>query len=127
MTAVIDPAYNESYQNVKPVTVTFFDVYIDGIAGIPISDFGDAVRPAIESYFAGREPYIRGLSDDNNKTNIVSRNNIMSAVDQSAISIKAEFGNVSLKLNGASVTTYTLGMGELVDINNLFLNGGLYE
>jgi hypothetical protein len=29
-------------------------------------------------------------------------------------------------LNGALTGTYTLGMGELPKVNNLFLNGGLY-
>jgi uncharacterized phage protein gp47/JayE len=126
ITAVIDPGYDETYKNIKPVTITAFDVYIDGIAGVPISDFGEAVQPAIENYFFGREPYIRGLSDDNNKTNIVSRNNIMSAVDQTAISLKAEFGNVAVMHNGALMTTYTLGIGELAAPGRLFLNGGLY-
>jgi hypothetical protein len=126
LTAVIDPSYDDTYQNVKPVKITLFDIYIDGISGVPITDFGDAVRPAIDNYFNSREPYIRGLSDDNNKTNIVSRNNVSSTVDQTAISLKAEFGNVTMYLNGALTGTYTLGMGELPKVNNLFLNGGLY-
>jgi hypothetical protein len=127
ITAVIDPAHDESYQNVRPIRNTFFDVYIDGVAGVPISDFGDAVLPIIKNYFLGREPYIRGLSDDNNKTNVVSRNNIMSAADQVSIGLKAEFGNVSLYLNGALVSAYALGNGELSAIRHLYLNGGLYE
>jgi hypothetical protein len=127
ITAVIDPGYNESYQNIKPITVISFDIYIDGVSGVPLSDFGEAVRPAIENYFFGREPYIRGLSDDNNKTNIVSRNNVMSAVDQTSISLKAEFGNVTMLRGGALMATYTLGMGELAKLDRLYLNGGLYE
>jgi uncharacterized phage protein gp47/JayE len=127
ITAVLDPGYNESYQNVKPVTITGFDVYVDGISGVPISDFGDAVRPVLENYFNGREPYIRGLSNDDNKTNVVSRNNVMSAVDQASISLKAEFGNVTMFHSGASVSAYTLGVGELAKLNNLYLNGVLYE
>jgi uncharacterized phage protein gp47/JayE len=127
LTAVIDPSNDETYQNVKPIRGTLFDVYIDGIAGVPVSDFGDAALPVIKNYFFGREPYIRGLSDDNNKTNIVSRNNVMSAVDQVSIGLKAEFGNVSLYLNGDLVSAYTLGKGELAAIRNLYLNGGLYE
>jgi hypothetical protein len=126
ITAVLDPGYNDNYQNVKPVNVTDFDVYIDGISGVPISDFGDAVRPAIESYFSGREPYIRGLSDDNNKTNIISKNNISSVVDQTAISLKAEFSGVMMFCNGAAAATHTLGMGELAKLYRLYLNGGLY-
>jgi hypothetical protein len=127
ITAVIDPAYNESYQNVRPVSITGFDVYVDDVSGVPLSDFGEAVRPAIENYFNGREPYIRGLSDDNNKTNTVSKNNVLSAVDQTSITLKANFGNVTILLNGALVGIYTLGTGELSKLNHLYLNGGLYE
>jgi hypothetical protein len=127
LTAVIDPAHDESYQNVRPIQNTLFDVYIEGISGVPISDFGEAVLPVIKNYFFGREPYIRGLSDDNNKTNIVSRNNVMSAVDQVSIGLKAEFGNVALYLNGALTGAYSLGIGELAAIGHLYLNGGLYE
>jgi len=127
LTAVIDPGFNETYANIRPVSVTSFDIRIDGVAGVPVSDFADAVRSAIENYFFNREPYIRGLSDDNNKTNIVSRNNVMSAVDQTALSLKAEFGNVTMQLNGATITTYTLGTGELSKLGRLFINGVLYE
>jgi hypothetical protein len=127
LTAVIDPAHDESYQNVRPVQNALFDVYIEGISGVPISDFGEAVLPVVKNYLSGREPYIRGLSDDNNKTNIVSRNNIMSAVDQVSIGLKAEFGNVALYLNGALTGAYSLGIGELAAIRHLYLNGGLYE
>jgi len=127
LTAVIDPGFDETYRNIKPVIIKSFDVYIDGIIGVPITDFGNAVHPVIENYFLGRESYIRGLSDDNNKTNIVSRNNIASVTDQSSITIKAEFGSITLRLDGAFITTYTLGMGELAKLNRLYLNGGLHE
>jgi uncharacterized phage protein gp47/JayE len=127
LTAVIDPSYDETYQNVKPVNIILFDVYIDGITGVPLADFGEAAYPAIENYFLGRESYIRGLSNDNNKTNIVSRNNVSSVVDQTAISLKAEFNSVTMLRGGAITGTYTLGMGELSALNNLYLNGGLYE
>ena len=126
ITAVIDPGYDESYRNVKAVTVTAFDVYIDGISGVPVSDFGDAVKRSVENYFAGREPYIRGLSDDNNKTNIVSKNNVSGVIDQTAISLKAEFSGVSMRLGGALAASHTLGMGELAKLGDLYLNEGLY-
>jgi uncharacterized phage protein gp47/JayE len=126
ITAVLDPDYNDSYRNIKSVNVIAVDIYIEGISGAPILDFGDVAKPAIENYLMGREPYIRGLSDDNNKTNIVSRNNILSVVDQTSISLKAEFSNVTMYINGAMAVTYTLSTGELVKPGNLYLNGGLY-
>jgi uncharacterized phage protein gp47/JayE len=121
--AVIDPDYDGSYRNVKPVTLKLYDVYIFGLAGISVSDFTGAGKPAIENYFLGREPYIRGLSDDNNKTNAVSKNSVSSVVDQICRSLKAEFDTVTLKAGNAAVTNDTLGMGQLCKLNALFVNG----
>ncbi|MDR3325110.1 MAG: baseplate J/gp47 family protein [Spirochaetaceae bacterium] len=123
MTAVTDPLGDEGYANVCPVSIVAFDMFIAGVSGIPIDDYAEAVRPAVENYFLGREPYIRGLSDDDNKTNIVSRNNVSSAVDQASMSVKAEFETVVMKRNGAVAASYTLGQGELAKLNNLYVNG----
>jgi hypothetical protein len=123
LTAVLDPDFDESYKNIKPVAVKYFDVYITGVEGSATRDFIDAVRPALENYFFAREPYIRGLSDDNNVVNIISRNNILSVVDQTAISVKAEFNGVELVADGMIVMTYTLGDGELCELRKLFING----
>jgi hypothetical protein len=120
--AVIDPAYNETYANVKPVTIKYFDVRVDGIKGVPAGEFGEAVRPALENYFLGREPYIRGLSDDNNKTNTVSRNNVMSIIDRNIVSIKAEFESVTMLLDGVETAAFTLKTGELAALGGLDLN-----
>jgi hypothetical protein len=122
ITAVIDPAGDGSYSNVLPVSVVWFDIYIIGLTGISPSDFAEAVRPAVEDYFLSRESYIRGLSDDNNKINVVSRNNISSVVDQIAISVKAEFESVIMKRGEEIEPSYILGMGELSKLNHLFIN-----
>ena len=123
MTAILDPDYDGAYANIRPVTIIDFDIYIYGLSGIPISDFAGIVRPAIEDYFLGREPYIRGLSDDNNRINVVSRNNVSSTVDQIALSVKAEFDAVSMNRAGNQEATYTLGRGELSRLDRLFING----
>jgi uncharacterized phage protein gp47/JayE len=122
MTAVIDPLGDETYINVKPVSIVAFDVKIYGVVGVSIADFAKTVKPAIQNYFLGREPYIRGLSDDNNKTNIISRNNVSSVVDQAAISVKAEFESVVMLKDNVAMTTYTLGAGELAKLRNLYIN-----
>jgi hypothetical protein len=126
MTAILDPAGTGTYTNIRPVTLKTFDVYITGLTGIPAPDFAEEVRPAIQEYFLGREPYIRGLSDDNNKTNIVSKNNVTSTVDQIAISVKAEFDSVVMKMGVVTTASYTLGMGELAKLDRLFINGVQY-
>jgi uncharacterized phage protein gp47/JayE len=123
MTAVLDPARNGTYTNIRPVSVISFDIYVNGLAGIPAAEFAPVVRPAVEDYFLGREPYNRGLSDDNNKVNVVSKNNVSSTVDQIAISVKAEFDNVVMYREEEIVPTYTLGIGELCKLGKLFING----
>jgi hypothetical protein len=122
ITAVIDPAYDESYQNVLPVSLKLYDVYIFGLMGVSISDFVEAGKQSIENYFLGREPYIRGLSDDNNKTNNISRNNVSSVVDQICRSLKAEFDSVTLKIGGSEISSDTLGTGQLCKLNNLYID-----
>jgi hypothetical protein len=123
VTAILDPDKSQIYTNVRPVSIIDFDIYIYGLSGIPPSDFAELARPAIEDYFLGREPYIRGLSDDNNKTNIVSRNNVSSTVDQIALTVKAEFDAVSMMLNETPEAAYALGRGELSRLVRLFING----
>jgi hypothetical protein len=125
ITAVIDPAGDGTYANILPVSIISFDVYVSGLTGIPISDFAEALKPALENYFLGREPYIRGLSDDNNKTNIVSKNNVSTVVDQTAISVKAEFSSAAMHKDSIAIPSYTLGAGELAKLGNLYINGGI--
>jgi hypothetical protein len=106
LTAIIDPQSDGTYTNIKPVIIVYFDVRIEGVTGVPVDDFKESVRLALGYYFLSREPYIRGLSDDNNKTNIVSKNNVASVVDQTSVSMKAEFGTVVLYHTGDSKNGY---------------------
>ena len=138
ITATIDPRGDESYSNIKPVNIVVFDVYINDFNtddfnrtnGISAGEFALSVKEPVEEYFLGREPYIRGLSDDNNKTNLVSRNSVSSVVDQVAISLKAEFESVTMHHckddgsgNTEEVSRYELRMGELCRLGKLFING----
>jgi uncharacterized phage protein gp47/JayE len=122
--AVIDPANNGTYGNIKAVSIKQYNVFITGVADVSVSDFTAAGKPAIENYFLSREPYIRGLSDDNNKTNIISRNSLSSVIDQVCRSLKAEFDVVTLKAGSTQITTDTLGFGQLCRLNELYVNGG---
>ena len=123
LTAILDPEGDGTYSNIRPVSIVDFDIYITGLVRTAPAEFADLVRPAIEDYFLGREPYIRGLSDDNNLINIVSKNNVSSVVDQIVLSVKAEFESVSMECNNALEPSYTLGMGELARLDRLFING----
>jgi hypothetical protein len=121
ITAVIDPAHDGTYQNIFPVSLKEYDVHVFGVSGVSIADFVEAGKPAIENYFLGREPYIRGLSDDNNKTNVISRNSISSVVDQVCRSLKAEFESVTLEIGGHEISNDVLGTGQLCKLNNLYI------
>jgi len=123
LTAIIDPVGDETFLNVKAVSVTTFDVFIEGLQGIPALDFSLIVKTAIEEYFLKREPYNRGLSDDNNRTDRVTRNNVSSVIDQIAISQRAEFDNVIMRKSGRITPSYVLGMGELCKLGKLYING----
>jgi len=123
ITAVIDPDFNGSYINIRPITVKEYTVSINGASGIPATDFANAVKPAIENYFLGREPYIRGLSDDSNRLDTISSNNITGVVDQISISLGAEFSNITLERNGLTIASESLDMGELAELSHLFVNG----
>jgi hypothetical protein len=97
----------------------FFGVAVYGLTGIEADDFYDPCKEALDNYFMSREPYIRGLSDDNNKTNTVSRNSILSVVNQTAVSLKAEFSNVELLLSGSPIQSYDLVVGQLSEMSDL--------
>ena len=125
LTAVLDPTGDETYQNIRPVSITEFDVVVTGLIGIPVPDFANSARPAIENYFLGREPYIRGLSDDNNKTNTITKNNIHTIVDQTVSAMKAVFKECFVLFDGEPIPegTYDLGTGELSKLRHLIVNG----
>ena len=69
ITAILDPRGDETYPNVRAVSVIRFNVYVTGYAGS--GDFGSQLKAELETYFENREPFIRGLSNDNNKTDLV--------------------------------------------------------
>jgi len=117
--AIIDPKYDGTYNNIMPITVVFFSVNIYGLRGIEVDDFFDLCKDALNNYFLMREPYIRGLSDDNNKTNIISKNSISSVVYQAAVAVKAEFDRVELLYSGEEILSYNLIVGQLAEMETL--------
>lgn len=127
ITAILDPQGNETYPNVKPVTIVHFNVYITGLTGIASEDFGESVKPELETYFNNREPCIRGLSSDNNRTDSILRNSLISTVNNIALSKKATFDTVSMNTTGPVITEYNLDKGELAALGDLYINGVLYE
>lgn len=126
LTAMLDPKNDGSYSNVKSITVAAFDVAITGVSGIVPADFAQVVKPALQNYFLDRDLYIRGLSDDNNRTNVVSKNHVITVVNQIAVSVKAVFEAAEIQKDGRLVPLYTLDNGELARLGALAIDGVQY-
>ena len=126
LTAMLDPKNDGSYSNVKPVSVAVFDVVITGVSGIIPADFAQVVKPALQNYFLDRDLYIRGLSDDNNRTNVVSKNHVITVINQIAVSIKAIFETAEIRKDGKVAPLYTLDNGELARLGALAIDGVQY-
>jgi len=125
LSAIIDPKFDGTYTNIMPVSVVFFSVNIFGLKGIEVDDFFNLCKAALNDYFLSREPYIRGLSDDNNKTNIISKNSLSSVVYQAAVAVKAEFDRVELLYSREIILSYTLIVGQLAEMETLQIFEGL--
>ncbi len=126
LTAMLDPKNDGSYSNVKPITVAVFDIVITGVSGIVPADFAQVVKPALQNYFLDRDLYIRGLSDDNNRTNVVSKNHVITVINQIAVSIKAIFETAEIRKDGKVAPLYTLDNGELARLGALAIDGVQY-
>ncbi len=126
LTAVLDPKNDESFENVKSIDVKAFDVYITGVAEIEAGDFAKVVKPAVENYFLERDLFIRGLSVDNEKKNLISKNHIISVVNRISISVKASFETAVIKFDNNEVINYYLDNGYLSKLGSLYINGVAY-
>ena len=126
LTAMLDPKNDGSYSNVKPITVAAFDVAITGVSGIVPADFAQVVKPALQNYFLDRDLYIRGLSDDNNRTNVISKNHVITVINQIAVSVKAIFETAEIRKDGKVMSLYTLDNGELARLGALAIDGVQY-
>jgi len=122
VTAILDPDFDESYANVRSITESLFDVYVTGYTG-DVSVMSENLKTAVENYFKEREPYIRGLSVDDNRVDGISVNNLIGIVNEIAVANTASFTGVILRHASEAIDEYTLGRGELAALNNLYING----
>lgn len=127
LTAIIDPDADGTYRNIKPVSVVTVDVFITNIVGVDKADFGASYKSALKNFLLEREPYIRGLSDDNNKKNLITTNNLIAIANSIATSYKAKFGTVQMQVNSVTMTDYTLKKNELADLGTIYIDGEEYE
>lgn len=121
--AVIDPNGNGTYSNVKAITVKSFDVYITGYSGDELEEFKSSCLANLKEYFLEREPYVRGLSIDNNRSDRISNSNLVGIVNDIAESYSGYFSGITLKKNNSEISSYSLGRGELAVLGKLYING----
>ena len=126
LTAMLDPKNDGSYENIKPVSVVEIEVAVTGVTGIAPADFAELIKPALKNYFLDRDLYIRGLSDDNNRTNVISRNHVITVINQIAVTAKAVFEEVVLKKENVVFSSYVLDDGKLAKLGAFSINGVSY-
>ena len=122
--AVLDPKGDGSYENIRPVFVTSFDVYIDGYdEAAGFSDFKAMAKSNITAYFNGREPFVRGLANDGERYDKINVNNVIGICDEVAEGVKGSFASVTIKKGKETISSYKLGQGELTTVGKVFING----
>lgn len=127
LTAVLDPDFDESYSNVNPVTVTTFDVYVTGMEGAVFAVFGESLKNELNTYFLNRQPFIRGLDDENLRSDSVVKNAVIAVTNGVALSLQASFDTAKIELDSTEIESYKLGFGELCKLGDLYINGVKYE
>ena len=123
VTAVLDPGNDGSYGNVRACSISSFTVYVDDFEGNEIDSFKSSCKTNFGSYFLEREPFVRGLSVDNNRVDRISAVNLISIANDIAEGVNGYFGKIRLEKNGEIITDYTLGKGELAKLEKLYVNG----
>ena len=123
VTAVLDPANDGSYGNIRACSISGFTVYVDDFVGDEIDSFKSSCKTNFGSYFLEREPFVRGLSVDSIRFDRISVVNLTSIANDIAEGVSGFFERIRLEKNGEIITDYTLGKGELAKLEKLYVNG----
>lgn len=123
ITATLDPDNDGSYKNIRPCSILEFDVYVNGYSGSELSSFCQSVKSNLTVYLKQREPFVRGLSVDDNRVDRISEVNISGIVNDIAEGLNGFFDGVELKKNDERIENYKLGRGELAKLRKVFVNG----
>lgn len=128
MGAVLDPALDGTYANVRACDISEFEVRITGFASeTELSSFKSQVSSNIQKYFKEREPWIRGLSVDKDRTDRISVNNLLGIVNDIAEGLSSYFETLTLYHNDSEIPSYDLSEGELAKLGRLVINGEVVE
>jgi len=125
VTAVIDPAGDQTYTNIKPVVLKSFDVEITNLVISDIENIKSQINDALTTYFLNREPFIEGLSLPPNR-NVITQANVIGVVDDIVSANNGTFTTAIVNLGGFVTAQYTLGEGEISKLNSLTVNGSLF-
>ena len=123
ITAVLDPANDGSYGNIRACSISGFTVYVDNFEGKEIDSFKSSAKTNLDAYFMEREPFVRGLSVNNKRVDRISAINLTSIANDIAESLNGCFEKIRLEKNGSIISDYTLGKGELAKLEKLYVNG----
>jgi hypothetical protein len=122
--AVIDPAGNGTYTNVKAITVVEFDVEVTGLTidASLLSQTRLDMKSAVDAYMLEREPFIEGLSIPPKKGEI-TQSNVVGIVNNIVRANSGTFLNALNSINGVSTTNYSLLEGQLAKLGTFTVNG----
>ena len=97
------------------------------MTGAIFADFGSSLKNELDLYFLNRQPYIRGLDDENVRTDSILKNAVIAVTNGVASSLQASFDTAVMKSGAEYIDSYKLGQGELCRLGELYINGERYE
>ena len=122
LTAIIDPAGDQSYGNILPVIIICFDVEVTDVVVDDLADVKAQIKAALDIYFLGREPFIVGLSVAP-AVNVISQANVIGIVNDIVTANNGSFITAVLTLDSIVIQNYVLQEGELSKMDVLIVNG----
>jgi uncharacterized phage protein gp47/JayE len=104
--------------NAFPINRVGFDVRVTGLLVSDLAAVRADIEAALEEYFAGREPFIPGLSVPPRRDRI-TRSALSGVVDDIVSAAGGIFSAVFLTLDGVDIDLYSLGVGEKSKLNSV--------
>lgn len=120
--AIVDPAADESYSNIKAVTIKEFEVDVIDLVVDNLAEVKTLISSALNVYFKEREPFIIGLSFTP-ALNKVQQSSIIGIVNTIVQANNGSFLTAVLKIETITVPNYVLQEGELANLDLLTYNG----
>lgn len=104
--------------NAFPISRAAFDVRVIGLTVDDLAGVRAQIETALEEYFAGREPFIPGLSIPPRRDR-VTLGAVSGVVDDIVSASGGVFSSVFVEINSVNVTVYSLGIGEKAKLDSV--------